>query len=224
MDLNETSEGLIPVSDQFGKWGFLDLKGKIKIPFIYDDAGSFKKGLAPVSKNGLYGFIDKNGSFKIKYKFSYATEFNEDGFSFVIESNAGVIGSQPIGYIIDTIGIKREYLGKTLHELPLNGIYYKIIKGKWGFYDLYTQTNTIPHVYDLVYHFNDGLAPVKKNNKWGYIDKHNKLVIDYKFDDASPFSEGLAAVMIEDKKDILTYPVCLSLSLNLPQRVILNME
>lgn len=45
-----------------GKFGYLDLKGKEIIPFVYDDARSFSEGFAAVSKNGKWGFIDSNGS------------------------------------------------------------------------------------------------------------------------------------------------------------------
>ena len=40
----------------------------------------------------------------------------------------------------------------------------------------------------------------KHKNKWGYIDKKDNVVIDFKFDDAYPFSEGLAAITIENKR------------------------
>ena len=38
------------------------------------------------------------------------------------------------------------------------------------------------------------MAPVRKEKKWGYVDKTGKQVIDFKFENAEPFSEGLAAV------------------------------
>jgi hypothetical protein len=47
--------------------------------------------------------------------------------------------------------------------------------------------------------FNEGLAPVKKNGKWGYIDLKGDVVIDFLFDDAWCFSEGLAAVKLNEK-------------------------
>ena len=46
------------------------------------------------------------------------------------------------------------------------------------------------------------LYPVKSNtkpSKWGYRDLENKMVIDFQFDRAKPFSEGMAAVK-KDKK------------------------
>lgn len=41
---------------------------------------------------------------------------------------------------------------------------------------------------------NEDLILVFKDGLWGYIDKNNHLVINYIYDKARPFSEGMAAV------------------------------
>lgn len=63
----------------------------------------------------------------------------------------------------------------------------------------YKVTEVIPFQYDDVGDFSEGLAPVKLNGKWGYIDKTGKVVIPYKYDFAYHFSEGLAPVKLNDK-------------------------
>lgn len=42
--------------------------------------------------------------------------------------------------------------------------------------------------------FSEGLSPVKKNGKWGYIDALGNIAIDFQFDEAELFSEGLAEI------------------------------
>jgi hypothetical protein len=42
--------------------------------------------------------------------------------------------------------------------------------------------------------FHEGLAAVKQNGKWGYVDKTGSLVISLQFESAGNFTEGLAAV------------------------------
>jgi hypothetical protein len=42
-----------------GKWGFINLKGDLVIPFIYDEASDFKNGHAKVKENGKSIIIDK---------------------------------------------------------------------------------------------------------------------------------------------------------------------
>lgn len=44
---------------------------------------------------------------------------------------------------------------------------------------------------------NDALFPIEQNNKWGYFNKNGHIIIEPKFDLAYPFSEGLAAVVID---------------------------
>lgn len=48
--------------------------------------------------------------------------------------------------------------------------------------------------YEEVKNFTDGLAAVKQNGKWGYIDETGKMVISPKYDWAGQFSEGVAVV------------------------------
>jgi hypothetical protein len=47
--------------------------------------------------------------------------------------------------------------------------------------------------------FSETLARIKIGDKWGYIDKTGKFVINPQFDFARDFSEGLAAVKIGGK-------------------------
>ncbi len=48
--------------------------------------------------------------------------------------------------------------------------------------------------YQYAFDFSEGVAAVKLNGKYGYIDASGKCVIPYKFEDAKSFSDGLAAV------------------------------
>lgn len=48
--------------------------------------------------------------------------------------------------------------------------------------------------FEIAYDFKDGLAAVKKNGLFGYIDKTGQMVIQPQFNEAGNFSEGLAAV------------------------------
>jgi len=53
--------------------------------------------------------------------------------------------------------------------------------------------------YDLVDEYYEGLACVKRNGKYGFIDEAGKLVIPLKYDFAFPFVDGLACVELNDK-------------------------
>lgn len=47
--------------------------------------------------------------------------------------------------------------------------------------------------------FSEGLAPVKKDGKWGYIDMMGRSVIGFKYDSASLFNEGLSSISVGNK-------------------------
>ena len=42
-----------------GKWGFINLKGELKIPFIYDEVSDFKNGKSIIKKNGVSSTINR---------------------------------------------------------------------------------------------------------------------------------------------------------------------
>lgn len=53
--------------------------------------------------------------------------------------------------------------------------------------------------------FSEGLAPVQgADGKWGYIDKQNQLVIPATYDRAYGFADGLAGVLIGDKRGFIS--------------------
>lgn len=69
--------------------------------------------------------------------------------------------------------------------------------GKWGFKQ-FGEWVVDPR-FDSACDFNDGLAPVFLNGKWGYIDKKGTCIIPYKYEYAGAFHEGLARVKMSEK-------------------------
>lgn len=57
-----------------------------------------------------------------------------------------------------------------------------------------TVTTLVAPTYEDAKGFSEGLAAVKKNGKWGFIDETGKVVIDFKYDYAGSFDEGYAVV------------------------------
>ncbi len=66
--------------------------------------------------------------------------------------------------------------------------------GAYGFVDSDNHELLIPFAYDWAFDFSEGLALVKKNGKWGYIDKTGKVAIPFTYNGASNFREDLALV------------------------------
>lgn len=57
-----------------------------------------------------------------------------------------------------------------------------------------TVTTLVAPAYEDAKGFSEGLAAVKKNGKWGFIDETGKVVIDFKYDYAGSFNEGFSVV------------------------------
>ena len=57
--------------------------------------------------------------------------------------------------------------------------------------------------YDEIWNYEEGLAQVKHNDKWGFINKQGKEVIPLQYDDVSSFSEGLATVKLNGKWGVI---------------------
>ncbi len=47
--------------------------------------------------------------------------------------------------------------------------------------------------------FSEGLAAVRMDGKWGYVDKIGQMALLPQYESATEFSEGLAAVKVGDK-------------------------
>jgi hypothetical protein len=155
---NRYHEGFLP-AEKDSKWGYLDLHGKLVIPFQFRSpypklpeihgAFKFSEGLAAVFNGKRWGYIDKQGKWSIKPQFLL---YNEQGSSFS-EGLAAVC-------------TYNMYHG----AMP-------IIIGKWGFIDK-TGNVVIQPIYKRFGAFEHGLAPVWSSNYQfvGYIDHTGKWI------------------------------------------------
>lgn len=63
------------------------------------------------------------------------------------------------------------------------------------------QFDEVRYVNYDIFGFDQGLALVAKNGKYGYIDKTGKTVIPFKYDFVGVFAEGLAPIRIGNTGD-----------------------
>lgn len=193
------SEGLARVSKN-QKYGYINISGKEVIPCIYDYAFDFSEGLALVKEDGKFGYIDTKGNIVIDFQY-------EDPLirmrSFIFKSDVGLFKD---GVSCVKKNDKYGYIDKKGNVI----IDFKFNSAS-AFYDglAYTDTGYIDKTgnvvinsdeYSVIFRdFSDGLACVKKNEKYGFIDTKGNVVIDFQYDKAFDFSEGLACVSKNDK-------------------------
>lgn len=65
-------------------WGFINKKGEVVIPMVYQKALHFREGLAPVRQGGKWGYIDHQGRMVIGAGFEEAKEFGNGMAEVVI--------------------------------------------------------------------------------------------------------------------------------------------
>lgn len=197
------NEGLAAV-ELNDRWGFVDTKGKVIVPFQYDRADEFKDGLAPVelSESG-WGFINKEGRLVVPCQYETVHHFYE-GRAFVQEDDGTYFGF---------INKKGEQIIPCIHHLIWEGVglYYNhnfsnglvpVRKdNKWRCQCGYINENgdyVTPLKYSRAELFQEGLAAVRNKN-WGFINTKGEEVISLMYSDVGYFSEGLAAVKVKQQ-------------------------
>ena len=208
------SEGLACVIVN-GWRGFIDRTGTMVIKPEFAWAGRFCEGLAPVYNeksdfagrpqfyrptSGRFCCIDKKGK--------VVTDCSTAGF----REGKTVVNRK---ICLDRDGKKIEHDADELY-LFSEGLAGARKGGLWGYLD-HSMKWAIPPQFHNVDRFSEGLAGVAKADPpppasgqtwdwlkrakftWGFCDREGKMVIDFKFEDAWHFSEGLAAVRIGGK-------------------------
>jgi hypothetical protein len=162
---------------RLGKLGFIDRSGKLVVKPVFDAAGDFAaNGLAPVaiqpSAEGelRWEYINAKGDVTIQPRFRNASEFGGNGLAAVMRHD----------FTLDFIDGKGRFT--TFRH----------------FQDL--RAGEGQHWASMPVEFSHGLAPAKREGKWGYIDIKGTWVISPRFENARAFSaSGLAAIRYDGK-------------------------
>jgi tetratricopeptide (TPR) repeat protein len=139
----------------------------------YEDAASFSGGYCAVMSGGRWGYIDETGALRLRFIYAEAGPFGQDGRAEVVDANGN-------GHYIDAKGNKRE----APPERPEA--------------DAPAPIEVRDRQYEDSRNFSHGLAAVKKDGKWGYIDMEGDMVIENVFSEAGDFSAGGCAPVKTD--------------------------
>jgi hypothetical protein len=151
---------------------------------------AFSEGLCGVFKDGKWGYIDTGGHIAIPTQFDSAGPF--------VEELARVNLGNQVGFIDKTgqYAINPQfYEGGDFHD----GLAAVRSDGGWGFINK-TGVYVVKPQFQFANAngFSDGFAPVCQG-KCGYINRNGTFVIRQQFDAVKPFSEGMAAVRMNNK-------------------------
>lgn len=219
------NNGLILAENKEGKYGVLNLKGEIVIPFRFDYISKFNYRIAEAELNGEFFYINEEGEVLFEEKYDRICGFQEEMGAVLMGNLRGFInlnGEIAIpcqynevknfseGYAAVEKNNKWGFIDRT-GELLVDNRFVEVrnfqegyaavkIGEKWGFVDREGRF-VIECVYNEVKDFQEGYAAVMKDGKWGFIDNTGSILIDLQFDDVGNFSEGKAAVKVFNYKD-----------------------
>ncbi len=208
-----------------GKVAYIDKNGKVYLGWYDKKKYYFKqppRGLIVVKVGSKYGFQTINGKRVIPAKFDYAENFSE-GVALV-KNNPKTMYITLEGKLVDPKTVKDlsnircdwgyGHTGKPIEitvwecaYIDYNGeIVLKVPYGDARSFqngkamvidgDKYNYIDHSGKLLDKWKEFPDDYHAVEKNGKFGFINKNNQLVIDYKFTSAEDFKDGRAKVRV----------------------------
>lgn len=215
-EVPEFSNGLCGIySPEHDARGYINTKGEVVAPFIFDGVNPFfdsltvvyRAGRADGSSNARQSIIHKNGKIVLETApnaYNYETYFKE--------GLARVMQNFKCGFM--------DYNGKIVIETKYDDVMdfsegLAAVKqasdswdSKWGFIDKNGKV-----VIDFLFshqptNFSSGRAFIKGNDgKFGIIDAKGKVLVEPKYNQAFPFENGFATVSYTDAKWQTTYEI-----------------
>jgi hypothetical protein len=163
-----------------------------------ESSGIFEEGLLAVKQknSNMIGFINSEGETVIPPMYSsHSSPFFKDGLCLVQVPSSSIKTFGKWG-CIRTDG--------SFAVPPVYDSLYSFIEGRaFGYKEgigwlLIDQTGRVmgDKIFERVRGFSEGLAPVRINGLWGYIDREGEWKIAPRFDNACSFSEGYAGVSL----------------------------
>ena len=181
-----------------GKWGYVDRKMRVVIPYIYDYASCFRDGRACVGvgemENRKYGYIDREGNVVIPIVYDEVVVYINGVANVTKDGKCGSIdedGNELIPVIYD-------YVGTQFVE---NDGLAMVRQGDMRGFVRRNGDVVIPIVYeDAETFFSHDLVRVKLYGKWGYLNRKGDVVIPMIYDDAGNFNNGRAEVQLDNER------------------------
>ena len=156
-----------------------DIKIETLSQYVFVD--NFHEGLSRVCKlvNGKrsWGFINRDFNEVIRCSYDYVGNFSE-GLAYVMkDKKVFYINSQNEIILTPECNYANDFLnGYAVIKQSVNNS----IDTKSGMIDKSGKV-VVPIIYQDIYNFSEGLCAVELNNKWGFINNKNEMVIQCKY-------------------------------------------
>ena len=156
-----------------GKWGLLDKQGNVLCEPMYNDISNFQNGTAVAHLDNKAMLINTNGEIVKIYDYNRVVPL-PNGYAQVMQNNKwGLIN--PDGEEV----VEPKY--DELHANFIDNHYARVcIRGKWGIIN-YDGVELVAPKYDDIEDCDD-IIYVRKDGKWGYLDKEFDEACELKYE------------------------------------------
>ena len=188
--------------DGKNKSGYVDAKGNIILPFVYDYVYNFRDGWGLIYKDGNYFFVDKNGNLKpppAKYDELY--EFRS---GYAMGKIKGT-GTDPHKYYYINKDLKEEFsvsakqaylFWEDVAVVSLDNVTFELMNKKGGIYKTLTGTETLSFC-------SEGVLAIREKGKWGYITDKGDVFVKPQYDTCTAFKYGYGRIKLNSKWGIV---------------------
>ena len=171
-DINDMSEEFIGVKID-GRWGFVDINGKLRIANQYDNVGPYNEGLAPIKILGRWGYIDKREDIIVQPAFDTVYHFKGGLCEVIKRGKYGLIDST------GAITIECEY--DELVKLKGGG-YLSKKDDKYGLISAEGRLLILPRFED-VKDLDNGFVIASRKGKYGLMSNEGVSIIPMIYDE-----------------------------------------
>ena len=163
-----------------GKYGFVDMQGRLRIANRYDSIRLFSDGMAAFFLRGHWGYIDKSEKLRVQPHYDQAFDFidgtaivEEDGKYLLIDKN----GRNPLEAKFDRI--KRNKFGSFITQL----------NGKYGIYSA-SSKKILETEYTSIQELAKGEILVKRRGKYGLVNEAGRFTLPMIYDHITRLPDG----------------------------------
>ena len=139
-------------------------------------------GLTKITKNGRYGYIDDSGTEIIPCQYEELGDFG-DGKRLAVAKYSGRYGYiNPNGQVVVPFIYYAAFSFDWDNSLAPVCRQTRSGEFEFGYIDLKGNIR-VPFSYEVAYPFSNGMAAVRKNDRYGFIDEFGSLVIPCQYED-----------------------------------------
>lgn len=172
-------EEIFPLSEEFlgvkmeGRYGFIDLNGKLRIANRYDSIGKYSESYTAIKLIGKWGYIDKQERLKVQPRYDEAYAFMNGVAVVKKDGKYGLVNKNG-----------QEILKTSFDSLQVldNGRYISQKEGKFGLIGRDGRELVFPK-YEGINDLKNGHVIIQRKGKYGMATADGELIIPIVYDE-----------------------------------------